>query len=210
MAEGIRKELLQALGLSGPSGGAADYSKLIADESLRYSQPQLENSLIQRGLGGSSVYRDALTELINKAAVQGTLSSGDYVRNNLASLTGNYLLPYYQIGQNLLGLSAQTGLSEEQLAQQRYLATLPYLATVNTPGGNKWQNALMGGFQGMLNGGGFIPGAVTGFANSQSTSVPYATYQYDQLLNLMQKQQNQQSPLSTADISTLAKIAGAF
>ncbi|HNX02879.1 MAG TPA: hypothetical protein PKM71_04370, partial [Candidatus Cloacimonas sp.] len=62
----LRSDLLSSLGIN--SGGADDpYTKALMSESLRLSQPKLENSLIGRGLGGSSVYSNSLTDLLSKA-----------------------------------------------------------------------------------------------------------------------------------------------
>ena len=180
MAEKIRSELVAGLGLSGPSGGAKEYGDLITRESLRTAQPTLENALIGRGLGGSSIYREALTDLISKASTQGTLSAADYTRNNLASLNSNYFSPIYGLGQNLLQLATSKSVSDQQLAQQLYQMLLPYTATINQPGDSGWGGAMSGAGHGAMMGaplgplgmlaGGVIGGGVGYFGSKQDPS----------------------------------------
>lgn len=166
-AEQIRRDLIQSLGLG--SGTLSDpYAQMFADESLRVSQPRLENALIGRGLGGSTIYKEALTDLINRASIDAALNTNNLKLNNLGAISSNYLEPYYQRGQQLLGLTAQTGLQEQQLAQQRYLAMLPYTATVTTPGNNGLMGALAGAGTGAIIGG--IPGAIAGGASGYFSS----------------------------------------
>lgn len=127
----MRRDLIRSLGLEGYGQQGNEYAQLIADQNLRYAQPRLENSLIQRGLGGSTVYRDALTQLIQGASEQGRLGAADLVRQNLASVSGNYLNPLYDFGRNLLALTGQTDLTRNAQAQQLYQAQLPFLSQVN-------------------------------------------------------------------------------
>ena len=130
------------------------YAQKLLSENLRIAQPQLENSLIQRGLGGSSVYQGALTDLFSKASMDAILNSQNSKLNTLAGLQSSYLGPYEQLGQNLLQLAASTGISQEQLAQAMYQATLPYKTTVDYPK----QSGLLGGIQGFLSDPGGIAG----------------------------------------------------
>lgn len=145
-------------------------------ENLRLSQPQLENSLIQRGLGGSSVYQGALTDLISKASTDAILNSQTQKLNTLSGLQSSYLGPYQQLGQNLLQLAAQTGLSQEQIAAQIYGQQLPYRAQVNYPSQSGLGGLLSGGLQGLMSGGplGALLGGGTGFLGAQQD--PYTTY----------------------------------
>lgn len=183
-AQKIRAELLEGLGLSGPSGGAKQFGDLITRESLRTAQPTLENALIQRGLGGSSIYKEALTDLISKASTQGTLASGDYLRANLNSLAGDYFNPIYSLGQNLLQLAGNKSAQDQQLAQSLYQMQLPYLAQVMTPGDSGLGGAINGAITGLMMSGGNPIGAIVGggagFASSRSgaTSQPYMLSDY--------------------------------
>lgn len=98
----LRSELLSSLGLN--SGGADDpYTQELMKESLRLSQPRLENALIGRGLGGSTIYKDSLTDLISKAGTNAILSGQQYKSNNLNALQ-NYLSNQNNLGQYLLSL----------------------------------------------------------------------------------------------------------
>ena len=132
----LRSELLSSLGIG--SGGQDDpYVKTLMDESLRLSQPRLENSLIGRGLGGSTIYRDALTDLFSKAGTQAILNGQTYKLNNLNALQ-NYLQNQNTSGMNLLNLASSKDTQEQQLAQQLYQMQLPYLASINQEEGTPW------------------------------------------------------------------------
>lgn len=206
LAQKIRSELLSGLGLSGPSGGAKEYGDLITRESLRTAQPTLENALIGRGLGGSSIYKEALTDLISKAATQGTLSSADYVRNNLASLESSYFAPQYALGQNLLQLATSKNVNDQQLAQQLYLATLPYLSQINQPGNSGIGGAINGGITGLMMSGGnpFVALAGAGGGYLSSKSDPYSQSLYLYQLD----QQNKASQNYLRSLLQLSSVGG--
>lgn len=176
----MRRELIGSLGLSGSANDP--YAKTLLDENLRLSQPRLENSLIQRGLGGSSVYQGALTDLISKATTDSILNSQNQKLNTLAGLQSSYLGPYEQMGQNLLQLAAQSGMTQDQLAQALYQMQLPYTAQVNYPKNNGFGGAIQGGITGFMTGGpvGAVVGAGTGYLGSQqgAYSQPYMLSDY--------------------------------
>lgn len=164
-AEQVRRDLIGSLGLAGRSDDP--YAKTMLDESLRLSQPRLENSLIQRGLGGSSVYQGALTDLISKATTDSILNSQQQKLQTLAGLQSSYLGPYQALGQNLLQLAASTGMSQEQLAAQLYQSMLPYTAQVNYPKQSGLMGLIQGGIQGGMSGAaggpwGMLAGAAAG------------------------------------------------
>lgn len=116
MATSIRNDLLKSLGLA--STGEDAYTKAFMNESLRLSQPKLENSLIGRGLGGSSVYKNALTDLINQAATQAVIQGRSARLNDLSTLEG-LLTNIYNLGGNTMNQVAQTGLNQQQLQLQK-------------------------------------------------------------------------------------------
>lgn len=175
-ASKVRSDLINSLGLSGQANDP--YAQAFQQESLRLSQPQLENSLIQRGLGGSTVYQGALTDLINKASTDAVLNSSQLRNNTLANLQSSYFGPYQALGQNLLQLASGANTNQEQLAQQMYQALLPYTAQVNYPKQSGLGGLISGGIQGFMSGGpiGAIAGAGTGYFGSQAPaySVPLA------------------------------------
>lgn len=179
-AERVRRDLIGSLGLSGSESDP--YAQKLVQENLRIAQPRLENSLIQRGLGGSSVYQGALTDLLSKTTMEAVLNSQNQKLNTLGMLQSSYLGPYEQLGQNLLQLAASTGLSQEQLAQAMYLATLPYNAQVNYPKQSGIGGLISGGIQGFASGGpvGAIVGGTTGYFGSQADaySQPYMLSDY--------------------------------
>lgn len=168
MASGIRKDLLSSLGLGGQPQ-EDPWAQLLLKESLRTTQPALENALIGRGLGGSSVYGQAISDLFSKLGTQATLGSQQYKIGNLEALQ-NYFSGTQSAGQNLLGLTSQNNIANQQLAQLQYLALLPLLAKYNS-GQNSggWGSALSGAASGAAAGSAFGPwgtgiGAVLGGA----------------------------------------------
>lgn len=80
--KGIRNSLLKSLGLGG-TPESDPYTQQYMSELLRTSQTPLENALIGRGLGGSSVYKDALTDLFSKASTQAVLGGQQYKRKSV-------------------------------------------------------------------------------------------------------------------------------
>jgi hypothetical protein len=181
-ASKVRTDLINSLGLSGTM--ADPYAQTFQQESLRLSQPQLENSLIQRGLGGSSVYQGALTDLINRASTDAILNSSQLRNQNLANLQSSYFGPSQQLGQNLLQLAGGANVSQNQLAQQMYQMLLPYTAQVNHPKESGLGGAIQGGIQGFMYGGplGAAVGAGTGYLGSKADaySQPYMLSDYGQ------------------------------
>ena len=190
-ASKVRNELIGSLGLS---PNTDQYKNTFYNESLRLSQPQLENSLIQRGLGGSSVYQGALTDLLNKAATDSILNAGNQQTqaqnnklNTLSGLQSSYFGPNQQLGEFLLQLAGGTDISQDQLAQQLYQMQLPYNAQVNYPKESGLGGGLMGALKGGLSGsafgpigaiGGAIGGGATGYYGAQAPaySSPLAFY----------------------------------
>lgn len=140
MAEKIRRDLLSSLGLNSGDPQSDPYTQAFLKDSLATVQPQLENALIGRGLGGSSVYQGALSDLFSKLGTQATLNSQQYKTNALSALQSNFFAPQQTIGQNLLQLAQGNDSQQQQMAQQLYETTLPYLAKVNVPTPNFLQN----------------------------------------------------------------------
>jgi hypothetical protein len=134
--KGIRNSLLKSLGLGG-TPESDPYTNQYMQELLRTSQAPLENALIGRGLGGSTVYKDALTDLMTKASTQSVLGGQQYKMNNLQALM-SYLNQNMGYGQNLLNMVQGNDIQQQQLAQQMYNTQLPYKATVSGP--NTWQS----------------------------------------------------------------------
>ena len=114
----LRSELLSSMGLN--SGGADDpYTQELMKESLRLSQPKLENSLIGRGLGGSTIYKDSITDLLSKAGTNAILSGQNYKINNLNALQ-SYLADQQNLGQNLLQLQQAGYNTKANLYDKQY------------------------------------------------------------------------------------------
>jgi phage tail tape-measure protein len=106
---------------------------------------------------------------------------------NLQGIQSSYLLPYYQQGQNLLQLMANTGMNDQQLAQQMYLSTLPYTATVTMPGNSGISGAISGATTGAQMGSaggpigtaiGALAGGTIGYFGSKSGPSNQSLYLY--------------------------------
>lgn len=135
----IRNNLLKSLGLNDGSTTQDPYTQAFLKESLRNTQPELENSLIGRGLGGSSVYTSALTDLFSKLGTQATLNSQAYKTNALSALNNNYFAPQQQMGENLLSLANGRDVVNNSAALDLYKTLLPLTAKVNVPTPSFWQ-----------------------------------------------------------------------
>ena len=106
LIQNIRRDLLTSLGL-GSAPKEDPWAKMFMEELTRVAQPKLELSMIGRGLGGSTVYKEAMTDLLSKLATQAALGSENLKLGRLGALQA-VLLPQYQLAQNILGqLSAQ-------------------------------------------------------------------------------------------------------
>jgi hypothetical protein len=153
-AKKIRQDLISSLGVQ-DTEASKNYQNTMFGELLRTSQPKLENALIGRGLGGSTVYKDALTDLITKAATQSVLGGQQYQANqqglNLNNLTAlqNYLSGETTTGQNLLNLATGYNTNQNQLAQQMYQNILPYKSTVEAGGDLSGAGGLYGTLAGL-------------------------------------------------------------
>lgn len=169
-ANSIMSNLIKSLG----SGNVADsdYTKTYMNELLKLSQPATENALIGRGLGGSTVYKDALTDLITKASVQSILGGQQYQQNNYNMLS-DYLNTANTNGMNLLQLLTQTDLAKQGLAQNLYTSTLPLKSTYNSGKNYSGLGSLLGA--GLLGGASLlIPGSgigLAGLSGSQMTGL---------------------------------------
>jgi len=192
----LRGSILSGLALTSPERVASlnEWQDTFQKEALRSTMPQLEQTLFARGLGGSEFYKGAVNDLLSKVATQSVLSREDLARQDqllkleqLASISGLNQQEFANIA-GLLGLSQGAGYQDANLAQNRYLATLPYTTTV-TNSNNGLAGALQGALQGAQYGSAAGPwgallgagaGGLTGYAGSRgSTTTPYALYNTD-------------------------------
>jgi hypothetical protein len=112
-AQKVRQDLLGSLGLQDKSG-QDPYTKTYMNNLLSLTQPKTENALIGRGLGGSSVYGNAITDLITKAANEALLSGQQSRLNNLSALQ-NVISPMQTLGQNMLNMGSSQYNTDQQL-----------------------------------------------------------------------------------------------
>ena len=73
--EALRKKFLSELGVVTPEREKqlSEFAEQYKKELLRYSLPTLEQTLIGRGLGGSSIYKEAVGDLVRRAAEEAVL-----------------------------------------------------------------------------------------------------------------------------------------
>jgi len=85
--EALKKKLLSELGVISPEREKQleEFAKQYQEELLRYAQPKLEQALIGRGLGGSSIYKEAISDLIRRAAQEAVLEKEQLKRADEAA-----------------------------------------------------------------------------------------------------------------------------
>jgi hypothetical protein len=133
------------LGTLGTTYDTSKWTDLLLQEALRTTRPSLEQSLIGRGLGGSSVYKEALTDLYSKLGTQAALqgiglgqSQEQALLNKLSTLQNlksgdiQNLLNRLTTVQNIQ--TAGAGLTTQE--QQNLLNTLSTLQNLQTAGVN--------------------------------------------------------------------------
>lgn len=168
--EAMRNSILSGLGYTAPSREASlnQWQDTFSKEALRTSQPQLEQSLFARGLGGSKYYSDSLTDLLSKVNTQAVLN-----RENLANTDEQLKLSQYSaVNSGLQDLINQAN----TLSGQSYGATenqwntlLPYLAEYNQDKSTDWGS--IGGLIGAGLGTLVAPGVGTGLGYSLGSNV---------------------------------------
>ena len=185
----MQNSILAGLGVTAPEREASlnNWQDTFMKEAQRTSQPALEQSLFQRGLGGSKFYQDSVTDLLSKLATQSVLNreqlaNQDY-NNQLAGLqavTGLNQTNYGNMSGLLGNAVGQTNQNNQQ-AWNQYQTMLPYTMKVNTPGNNGLMGALQGAATGFMVGGpiGAVAGGGLGYLGSKSSgsSTPYIMYQ---------------------------------
>lgn len=160
----MRNSILSGLGYTAPSREASlnEWQDTFTKEALRTSMPQLEQTLFARGMGGSKLYQDSVTDLLNKVATQSVLNREQLASNDeylkLAQLASINPEVWNMIDQGNQLTSATAGLTEQQYANM-----LPYMANYNQKSGT-WD--LLGGGLGAL--AGLALGGPTGAAAGYS------------------------------------------
>lgn len=139
-----------------------NWQKTYFDEANRLTQPQLENSLFDRGLGGSNFYAGSLNDLLTKNSNQAILNkyqlqNQDFNQNQTAfTNVNNAEQGLTTDANNLLTMSANYANNQDARNMDLYKTTLPYKATFTQ--GQQGQ-----GFGGLIGAGvGAIGGAFVG------------------------------------------------
>lgn len=172
----MRNAILSGLGYTSDAREASlnKWQDTFTKEALRTTQPQLEQSLFARGLGGSRYYSDSLTDLLTKVATQGVLN-----RENLALQDENLKLQQLaSINPEVANLINQANsLSQNSYAatENQYQNLFPYLATWNKgkSGTMDILGGALGATAGLIMGG--PAGAVTGYQLGSSLGSGFNT-----------------------------------
>jgi len=140
--ETMRASILKGLGITAPEREASlnQWQDIFTKEALRTSMPQLEQTLFSRGMGGSKLYQDAITDLLSKVATQGVLNREQLSQADEA-LKLNQLASILGAGQtNLSNMSDLMGGAVDQTNQiwNQWYQMLPYLAKVKAGSSSPW------------------------------------------------------------------------
>lgn len=197
--EATRSALLKHMGGTDQATNDSlnQWQKTYFDEAQRLSQPQLEGSLFQRGLGGSSMYTGSLNDLITKNANQAILNkyqlqNQDFNQNQTAFGNVNTALNnQYGQGDKLLGLQADYANNQDSRNLDLYKTTLPYKATYNKgkqgQGWGKVAGTVIGGvggaFMGMPLQGAQLGGAIGGGIDASQGYGSYGSEYIDPLMS---------------------------
>ena len=126
--DAMRKAIYSGLGYTSAAreNSLNQWQDTFTKEALRTSQPQLEQSLFDRGLGGSKYYSDSLTDLLSKVGTQGVLNR-EQLSNQDQQMNLSYLASINPEIQNILN----QGNSLTGAAASQWNSMLPYTATWN-------------------------------------------------------------------------------
>ncbi len=172
--EALRGAILKTIGVTSADREASrqNFTDAYFKEATRLAVPKLENTLFDRGLGGSKLYGQSLIDL-NSQLSNDAVMAGEQLRmndestklNNFNAVSGA-LSNQNQLPLSLLSLASNYNTNQQQLAQNQYAQTLPYQSIVK-PGKNSnagtYIGAGVGGLVGMLGGPvGALQGAAIG------------------------------------------------
>lgn len=125
--EAMRTKILGTLGTISPEREAQldEFAKTYQSELLKYAQPHLEQSLIGRGLGGSSIYKEAVADLVKQAGKEAVLQKEALKKSDEATKLATLQalesgLSAEAAKQLQLGGLASTDLARQQALQQAY------------------------------------------------------------------------------------------
>ena len=106
--------------------------------------PQLEQTMFARGMGGSKLYGDSVTDLLSKIGTQGVLNREQLSQSDeqlklsqLASILGAGQSNLSNMSSLMGQATGQTNQNNQQ-AWNQYAALLPYLAKVNAGSSSPW------------------------------------------------------------------------
>ena len=136
--EALRNSILKTIGVTSPEREASlnKFEETFFAESTRLAVPKLENTLFDRGLGGSSVYQGAVRDLLSQLATESVLqretlrNQDETTKINQLNSVDSLLANDRNAGMTLLNLAQGFNSNQSALATNRYNNTLPYAAQV--------------------------------------------------------------------------------
>ena len=148
--QALRSSILKTIGVTSPEREASlnKFQETFFNESARVALPKLENTLFDRGLGGSSVYQGAVSDLLSQLATESVLqrenlsNQDETLKLNQLSQVGNQLGLDRNTTLSLLNLASGYNTNQQQLAQNLYSTTLPYTAQVTGNSGPSFGSIL--------------------------------------------------------------------
>lgn len=137
--EALRGAILKTIGVTSPEREASrqSFTDAYFKEATRLAVPKLENTLFDRGLGGSKLYgatlNDLMSQLSNDAILQGEAlrTQDEKMKLDQLSTVATVLGQQNQLPLSLLSLASNYNTNQQQMAQQQYQALLPYQSVVN-------------------------------------------------------------------------------
>lgn len=170
--EALRGAILKTIGVTSADREASrqSFTDAYYKEATRLAVPKMENTLFDRGLGGSKLYGQSLNDL-NSQLTNDSIMAGEQLRmndeatklNNLNAVSGA-MNQQNQLPLSLLSLASNYNTNQQQLAQQQYNNLLPYQSIV-TPGKQSNTGTYIGaGIGGLVGLAGGPMGALQGAA----------------------------------------------
>ena len=162
--EAMRRSVLTGLGITSPQREASRkrFEETFFKESQRLTQPKLEQSLFERGLGGSKFYQDSVTDLLSKIGTQSVLQGENLQRqdeqgklNRLATLQGMSNDDRNRMSQMMgFSVAGQPGLTGPTIAKPGEESTGMSLLKLLTGGGGGAGGNPLDLLTSLFNGGG--------------------------------------------------------
>ena len=160
--QALKNAILSEVGITsaGREASLNKWQDTFSKEALRSAQPQYEQSMFARGLGGSRAYTQGLADLLSNVNTQAVLNREGLSNTDqqlmLQQLSGLAGLNQTNLG-NISGVM-NSGMGRTDKAKEDWYKSLPYDATVNSPGNSGLAGAGAGALSGAATGTSIMPG----------------------------------------------------